>query len=272
MPEGDTIHRAAASLRAALAGKRLVRFDAPRLLPPLPQPGTTVDEVEARGKHLLIRFGDGLTLHTHMRMTGSWHLYGHGERWRKRTGAARVVLEVPDVVAVCFAAPVVEMLDRRGVARHPALRRLGPDLCLIDPDLDDAVERMAALVEPATPIGDALLDQRVASGIGNVYKCEVCFLHGVDPRTPTGQVAVDTRRALLATTSQLLQRNLTTGRRTTVRRAPEGTVYVYDRLGQPCRVCGTPIVAAPVGEQARITYWCPQCQPPGRSGSPPAGG
>ena len=247
MPEGDTIHRAAAALDRALAGRVLTRFEAPRLPPHRPfPPGTVVTGVEARGKHCLVHFDDGRTLHTHMRMTGSWHLYRPGDRWRRSRGAARVVLEVDGWVAVCFAAPVVQL-----VHDDPA-PHLGPDLCRPDPDLDEAVRRLGDLIEPDRTIGEALLDQRVAAGIGNVFKCEACFACGVDPATPVGAVDERTRRHLLDTASRRLRASLTASR---------GGLAVYGREHQPCRRCGTPIAAGKQGRDARITYWCPACQP-----------
>ncbi len=184
MPEGDTIHRAAAALRTALVGRTLTRVDVPRLPPPWPAVGAEVTGIEARGKHLLIATSDGLVVHTHQMMTGSWHLYAPGERWRKSPRAARVVLAVPGTVAVCFASPVVEVLDAAGLARHRALRRLGPDLCDPGADLDEAVTRLGRLSAPDRSIGEALLDQRIACGVGNVYRCDVLFLHGLHPTTP----------------------------------------------------------------------------------------
>ncbi|MBW3618995.1 MAG: hypothetical protein KY461_02010 [Actinobacteria bacterium] len=263
MPEGDTIHRAAARLRAVLAGRRLERFDAPRLPPPLPGAGATIGRIEARGKHLLVWFSDGFVLHTHLRMTGSWHLARPGERWQRPASQMRALVAVPGAVAICFNAPVVEVLDAGAVERHPTLRRLGPDLTAPEPDLDRAVERMASIPPPDAPIADVLLDQRVASGIGNVYKSDVCFLHGVDPRTPLSAVPTEVRRSMLEDASRLLEANLATVRRTTVPGAADGTVWVYGREGRPCRRCGTPITYARVGLHARGTYWCPVCQPPG---------
>lgn len=262
MPEGDTIHRAAARMRAALTGRELVRFEAPRLPPPLPTAGVTVDAVEARGKHLLVHFSDGLVLHTHLRMSGSWHLARPGEPWRRPASQMRALIAVPDAVAVCFNAATVEVLDAGAIERHPVLRRLGPDLTAPGPDLDRALARMASIPAPDAPIADVLLDQRIASGIGNVYKSDVCFLHGVDPRTPLSAVPVQVRRAMLADASRLLQANLATVRRTTVPGAADGTVWVYGRAGEPCRRCGTPISYGEVGAHARGTYWCPVCQPP----------
>lgn len=261
MPEGDTIHRTAATLRRVLVGRELTAFEGSRLRGAGPAPGETIDGIEARGKHLLIRFSGGLVLHTHLRMTGSWHAYRPGDRWLRSRGAARVVLWTAEAVAVCFDAPIVELLDDAAVARHPALRRLGPDLCVTDPDLDDALDRMARLDDGRRTIGDALLDQRVASGIGNVYRSEICHLHGLDPRTPLSEVDTVTRRELLTTAADLLRRNLELPVRTTVAGAPPGTLFVYGRSGRPCRTCGTTIEGALTGEHARITYWCPGCQP-----------
>src|SRR3954464_8501564 len=156
MPEGDTIHRAAARLRPALEGKALVRFEAPRAVGRPPRPGTVIDAVEAIGKHLLVRFADGTTLRTHLRMTGSWHLYRTGERWQRGQHLARAVIEgggwvpggfrapcrEPGEVAVCFAAPVVglEANDARIAHLGPALTRLD----ITDAEIDEAVRRMDA--------------------------------------------------------------------------------------------------------------------------------
>jgi NAD(P)-dependent dehydrogenase (short-subunit alcohol dehydrogenase family)/formamidopyrimidine-DNA glycosylase len=266
MPEGDTTHRAAAALRRALVGRELVRVELPRLRPPLPRIGATVQRVEARGKHLLIGSSDGLVVHTHQRMTGSWHLYRPGERWRKSARAARVVLGVDGVTAVCFASPIVEVLDAGALRRHPVLRRLGPDLCEPAADLEEVLRRVEQVPDPATPVGEILLDQRLASGIGNVYRCEVLFLHGRHPTVAIGAVPEPERRALFETAATLLRSNLDTSRRTTVDGAPPGTLWVYDREGAPCRRCGTPIQRGVLGEPARSVFWCGTCQlPPGRS-------
>jgi endonuclease VIII len=273
MPEGDTIHRAAASLRSALVGRELIRVELPRLRPPLPRLGSTIDRVEARGKHLLITTSDDLVVHSHQRMTGSWHLYRPGERWRKSPRAARAVLGVPGVLAVCFSSPIVEVLDTAAVRRHPVLRRLGPDLCEPDPDQEEVLRRLAGLADPSRPVGEVLLDQHVASGIGNVYRCDVLFLHGYHPTTPIGSIPTDGRRELFETAARLLRANLATTSRTTVPDAAAGTLWVYDRAGQPCRRCGAAIERAALGEQARVVFWCPVCQPrsPAPSGdeSPP---
>jgi endonuclease-8 len=264
VPEGDTIHRTAARLRPALTGRRLVRFEAPRVPRPHPPPGTVVDAVEARGKHLLIRFSTGEVLETHLRMTGSWHLYRPGARWAKPAQRARAVLEVEGLeveglevdgwVAVCFSAPVVRLTTT------PATGHLGPDLCLPEADLEEVVRRMGSVPEPGTALADVLLDQRICCGVGNVYKSEVCFACGVHPLTPVERVGTDARRRLAATAHRLLRANLGGGPRTTVP-GPPGGLAVYGRARRPCRRCGTPIVGARTGPQARATFWCPRCQP-----------
>jgi endonuclease-8 len=255
VPEGDTIHRTAATLRTILEGRELERFEAARIRGRAPAAGSTIRSVEARGKHLLIRFDDGAVLHTHMRMTGSWHTYRRGERWRRHPSRARVVIETLGWVAVCFDAPVIELLDERSVARHPQLTALGPDLAVAEPEIDAALARMDQLA-PQTPVGVALLDQRVASGVGNVYRSEVLWAAGADPFRPIDRIDPELRRDLLVTASRMLRANLDGWRRRTV----PGGLAVYDRAGRPCRRCGATIRTRRLGEQARSVWWCPGCQ------------
>lgn len=275
MPEGDTIHRAAARLRPALVGRPLVRFEAHRAAGSMPRPGVVVTSVEAVGKHLLVRFEDGHLLRTHLRMNGSWHLYRGGERWRKPAHLARAVVDVGDWVAVCFSAPVVvvEREGRGATVAPPALAHLGPDLCTPEADIEEAVRRMGRLPAPGTSVAEVLLDQRVAAGIGNVYKSEVLWAARVDPFAPIEDVPVATRRDLLARAHRLLVHNLGTSRRTTVS-GPAGSLAVYGRAGRPCRRCGTGIRSQRHGVQARTTSWCPGCQtsPQGTSDGPATGG
>lgn len=260
MPEGDTIHRVANRLRPALVGQPLVRLDAPRAIGRRkPAAGTEVTAVDAVGKHLLIRFADGTILRTHLRMTGSWHLYRTGERWQKPAHLVRALVEVPGWVAVCFAAPVVALEhDATGGA---SIHHLGPDLTrpdVTDADLDACLDRMDRLTEPTDEIGAVLLDQRIACGVGNVYKSEVLWACGVDPGAPVADLDAGVRRRLLATAAKMLRANAATpGRRTTHERG----LAVYGRRGEPCRRCGTPVRMRRQGEQARSTYWCPTCQP-----------
>jgi endonuclease-8 len=256
MPEGDTIHRTAQRLAAALDGRTVQRVTTPRLPERPPPPGSRIESVEAVGKHLLIRFEGGRVLRTHMGMSGSWHLYRHGERWRRPAHLARAVVEVDGWMAVCFTAPTVEWLAGDPQA-HARLGHLGPDLARRGVDVDEAVTRMSTHAAPDAEIGVVLLDQRVASGMGNVYKNEVLHACGINPFVPLATVDEVTRRRLLATAARLLRVNLGSGPRTTV----PGGVAVYGRAGRPCRRCGAPIRRARQGRPARTTYWCPTCQP-----------
>jgi endonuclease-8 len=247
VPEGDTIHRAAATLDRVLAGKPLVRFDAPTIaFRPFPV-ATVVEGAEAHGKHCLIHFDDGRTLRTHMRMNGSWHVYRSGERWRKPRAALRALVAVPGWDAVCFSAPLVELTPAR--AASLAVAHLGPDLVEPDADLDEAEAR---LVARGGTIGDALLDQRVASGVGNIWRNEACFACGVHADTAVDDIAPATRRRLLEVAARQLRAS-TAGSRP----AP----MVYGRAGEACRRCGVAIAWRRSGEHHRGIYWCPACQP-----------
>ena len=253
MPEGDTIHRVAAVLRGALRSGPITDFLARGARGPRPAIGATIEVIEARGKHLLIRFEGGITLHTHLRMEGSWRVL---ERDAEVNGSPVAVVATADATAVCRKAPVVELLDDSALRRHPQLSTLGPDLCLPDVDLDAVMRRLEALVDPSTPIGVALLDQRVAAGIGNVYRSEVLWACRIDPFALVSVIDREARRALYATASKLLRANLGPGPRRTV---PQG-LAVYERAGRDCRRCGATIRARRLGERARTTWWCDGCQ------------
>ena len=219
----------------------------------MPEPGETVVAVRAEGKHLLVDFSGGLTLRTHLRMTGRWDLYRTDERWRRASSSARVVIEVPEWVAVCFSAPDVALSRRNRVATT----HLGPDLCVPNPDFTRVAIRAAAHSLDGRTIGELLLDPRVAAGIGNVYKSETLFLERLDPAAPVHSVTPERLDALFRRAHLLLRANLGTGPRRTV---PEG-LAVYGRAGRPCRVCRTAIVRFVQGATLpRSTYWCPTCQ------------
>lgn len=266
MPEGDTLARTAAGLRPYLVGRRV---SAARARAPGPQVervvGATIEAVEARGKNLLVRFDNGLEIRTHLGMNGSWHRYPSGARWRRPAARARLALEVPGSIAVCFDAPVVELFEQRAEHRHPALARLGPDLLAPDFETAEALRRMRDPARAALPIAEVLLDQRALAGIGNVYKSEVCFVERVDPFAAIGSLDDETLHRLLATSRRLLAANARPGGRaervtTGGSRYADGPLWVYDRAGRPCRRCGTPIAARRHGELPRRTFWCPRCQ------------
>jgi endonuclease-8 len=261
MPEGDTVYLAAKRMAAALNGKRLTRAELrhPRLVQQ-DLSGRTVLGVQSVGKHLFTRFDDGRSLHSHLRMDGSWHLYRPGARWRRPGHQARAVLTTQDRVAVGFCLHDMAVLPTR--EEHRLVGHLGPDLLNPHWDSDDAAMAAKRLCEqPEVELGLALLDQRIMAGIGNLYKTEMCFLLGVSPWAPVrgvhpGVVVALGRRLLLANAERPEQS--TTGDLARGRQH-----WVYERGGRPCRRCGQRVIRAVQGEglYARHTYYCPCCQP-----------
>jgi endonuclease-8 len=257
VPEGDTIYRAARQLDRALTGQVVESSDF--RIPSLATTdlsGSTVTGTTSRGKHLLTRFDNGVTLRTHLKMDGSWSVHARGSRWRKPWHTARVVLRTPTTEAVGFQV----LLDLvRTEKEEDLVGHLGPDLLGPDWDADLALARLRA--DPSAPIGDALLEQRNLAGIGNVFKAELCFIARVDPLTPVGDVP--DLPALVARAKKLLEVNKDRSTRITTGDRRRGyQLWVYGRRG-PCLRCGTPISKADQGPpgQERLTYWCPTCQP-----------
>ena len=274
MPEGDSIFRAARALHQALAGRTVAHFDSvfPHLTNPLekqPLVGRIIDRVEARGKHLLIWFSGGLSLRTHMRMHGSWHIYRPGERWQRPRHEMRIVLGTPEFIAVAFSVPVAEFATADALERVEPLRDLGPDLLREDFNAASAAERIAARTD--MDIADALLDQRVVAGIGNIYQSETLLAAKVNPFTPVGQLTRARIESIVTMAAKFLRANVSESshgmstygglRRTTGRFDPGARFWVYRRTGKPCRRCGAPIQRARQGPHARSTYWCQKCQP-----------
>lgn len=260
MPEGDTVWLAGRRLHDALAGQRLTATDFR-----VPQLATTdlagriIREVVGRGKHLLTRIDDDLTLHTHFRMEGTWHLYRPGDRWRGGPDwQVRVVIATDQWQAVGYRLPVVELLARAD--EHRVVGHLGPDILGSDWDLDEALRRLTAA--PDREVGDALIDQRNLAGIGNLYKAESLFLARLSPwhhvrDVPDLGTVVEQARRLLAS-NRYHPAQVTTG---VNRRAQEH--WVFERAAQPCRRCRTAVTVARQGTPPldRLTYWCPTCQP-----------
>ena len=287
MPEGDTIFRAATVLRRALLGRTVVKFessledvqaaDARR-----PVAGRSVHAVEPRGKHLLIVFREpssleteasirtperlglellasDVILHTHLRMTGSWHIYRPSETWQKPKRLAVATITTDEFVAPCFSAPIVELLTAHEAARHKVLVELGPDAITPEFNKNEALVRIRR--RPELPIGVALMNQRIMSGVGNVYKSEVLFLKRVSPFVLVRDLADDLLESLIEESHRLLRLNTQGGSRRTMFRSNErDRLWVYGRSGRPCRVCGTKILMRRQGLDGRSTYYCPQCQ------------
>jgi len=264
MPEGDTIFRAARTLHAALAGRVVTSFETglatlDRVNQDTPLGGRTVERVRSIGKHLLMEFSGDLVLRTHMRMNGSWHVYRPGEGWRRPRSAMRIVVATDAWVAVAFDVPVAEFLTSRDLARHRELNALGPDV------LDDGFSPGAALERLRSrhdePIADALLNQRVMAGVGNVFKSEALFVAGVDPFRPVSTLTDEELTRVIEAAQSLLRANVFRGgRRTTRMMDPAARLWVYARTGRPCRRCGTAIASRKQSVDARGTYWCPRCQ------------
>jgi endonuclease VIII len=268
VPEGDTVYVAATRLNQALGGRVLERTDfrVPALAT-LDLAGRTVIEVVPRGKHLFFRLDGGMTLHTHYKMDGSWHLYGRGETWRGPGFEVRVVLETEDWVAVGFRLPIVELLDTANEA--DVVGHLGPDPLREDWDAQTALALLGA--EPDREIGEVLLDQRVIAGPGNVYKSEVCFLHGVDPWTTVREVR--DLPGLVDLLARLMQANRRTGTQvTTGDTRPGRQRWVYGRAGKPCLRCGSKVRKNDQQGYGgdRVTFWCPTCQPRSETAKPAA--
>jgi endonuclease VIII len=256
MPEGDTIHRLAAELDSELGEGPLLGIRTLRPVPGrYPEPGAAIHGTEARGKHLLTRFGGGEILHTHLRMQGAWRLATPSARLPGRPSTRSVVIETARVIAVGVDVPVVELLTGRDLIRHPVLASLGPDLCAPDLDVDIVLARLGAL-DGATPIAVALLDQRVAAGIGNVYRSEILWACSQDPFAPLAEVPPPVRGTLYGAAHDLLRANLGPGPRRTV----PGGLAVYERAGRACLRCGGRIAAGRIGEVPRTVWWCRGCQ------------
>jgi endonuclease VIII len=258
MPEGDVVWQTARRLHQALAGRALTRSDfrVPRLAT-VDLTGDVVTETASRGKHLLTRTSNGLTVHTHLRMDGSWRVRPAAERIRD-DHRIRLVLGNEDWQAIGYQLGIVELI--RTSEESKVTGHLGPDLLGADWDSDEAVRRLSA--EPGRPIGEALLDQKNLAGIGTWFCAEMLFLRGIDPWRSVG--SVEDVHALVDLGHRLLDANKTRPGHTStgdLRRGRES--WVYGRAGRPCRRCGTVIRRGEQGPpgQERLRFWCPSCQP-----------
>lgn len=260
VPEGDTVWRLCRRLHEVLAGRRLSRgeFRVPALAT-TELSGVRVLEVRSQGKHQLFRLDNEMTLHTHLRMDGTWRIFSAGRRWSGGPDyEIRSILATAEHDAVGYRLPVIELIPTTN--EPDVVGHLGPDLLGPDWDSDEAVRRIST--EPDLTIGEALLDQRNLAGIGTFYRAEVLFLQGLHPRTPVAEVKNLAR--LVQRSHQLLYANRWRPEQaTTGDLRPGRRTYVFGREGEPCRRCGTPIQAetfGPIGQERR-SFWCPRCQP-----------
>jgi endonuclease-8 len=249
--EGDTILRAARRIEAAL-GAGTVEASAPsprgRAARIERLDGRAFERAGAHGKHLLLHFGE-LVLHSHLGMSGSWHTYRPGEPWRKPIGAAWAVLSAERAEAVQFGGPTLRLLRAESVHRDPVLARLGPDILATDFDAERIAHSLASV--PERSLGDALLDQHLVAGIGNIFKSEACFAAHLDPWQRVGDLPHEQLRHVAQAAHDLMQEAVDDGRQDRA---------VYKRAGRPCPRCGTPIRSRGQGDANRTTYWCPSCQ------------
>jgi endonuclease-8 len=269
MPEGDTIHKLAAYLDAALAGALVCAI---RLHPAFgPSVGARrLLRAASEGKHLFLTFDDGTELRSHLGMYGAWHRYPRGAPWRKPRRQASIVLSTAADDFVCFNAKEVQWLRVHGFARADQAARLGADLIRDGLTAAELLRRLRHFSAPQTPLVDVLLDQRIAAGIGNVFKSEVLFLQRQAPGQRLADLDDAALLGLYRSAQALLGENLGGGARTT-RFAGDGRgrLWVYGRRDLPCLRCGTPVRRALLGRQPRSTYWCPRCQAlPRRQRSP----
>jgi len=276
MPEGDTIFRTARSIGRALIGRPVTVFRSTyplltRFNDDTPLRGQTVERVDARGKWMLIYFSGGGILASHLLMNGRWHIYRQGERWQLPRFHMRIVIENQQYQAVGFRVPVAEMHTARSLERNTRIPRPQIDLLSEDFDADAALERL--IERPQEAIADALLDQTVLAGVGNVFKSEICFVNALHPFRAVGSLTRDEAASAIRTAQKLLRANVLEDsgdlivtfrgqqRRTTHRSDPAESLWVYGRNGEPCRRCGQAIRRRIQGDDARVTFWCPRCQP-----------
>lgn len=258
MPEGEAIHRTAAALRTALVGRAVLSFEGPHVDGPIPAPGRVIELVESRGKQLDITWDDGLILHTNLFLGGAWHLYRNGERWRKPMSQMRVGINVDAFTAVCFGARIIETYREFDTHRHPGFGRSGPDLCVESPDVATVVDSLCRYDDLEAPIAEALLDQQVAYGVGNVYRSEILWACRQHPMAPVSMLARSDLERVVGTAATILHANLNPASAATADERLR--LAVYGRNGQQCLRCGDTIEVRRVGEHARLLYWCPGCQ------------
>jgi endonuclease-8 len=259
MPEGDTIHYAAGRIRPVLEGHvpdelatphaRFARDRWPERLA-----GRAVRSVDAHGKHLFLRFEGDLTIHSHLRMTGSWRVFAPGQRWTRSPRAAWLVLRRGGSEVVQFNGPVLELMTESRTRFDRRIAGLGPDILAPEFDYERFLRRLRE-DDPTRPIGDAVLEQRTVAGIGNMWKVEACFEAGIDPWRPLGKVSDDEAVAIVDAARPRMQQSARDGNQDRHKR-------VHGRAGLPCPRCGADSLIRAKGQwdDNRLTFWCPRCQ------------
>ena len=262
MPEGDALYRYANMLRPVLKDRVITAAKAqgPGPIPRVEKlVGATCSDVRSIGKNLIIWFDNGLAIRGHLRMYGSWEVYAHGQPWRKGPRAARLVLETAETVVVNFNAPVVELIPQRAMEYFVPLAGLGPNLLDDDFDADEVFRRFRDPLLAGITIGDAIMDQKVMAGVGNIWKHEALFRTGLNPWRTVGSLSDDEVRGLILMSQGLLRASVGKPNHLNLPKRPRA--HVYKRTGQLCYRCGTRLRAAPQGNDVRHTTWCPACQP-----------
>ena len=263
MPEGDTIHKIAGFLAPRLTSRQIVAVRMADRAAARSCEARRIEGVHARGKHLFIELDNGTALRSHLGMHGSWHRYARAEPWRKPSAQASLVLRVGDDEYVCFNAKEIELVRQASVRGRIVQSRAGPDLIADDVEFAQLGRRARAFNDSDVLVADVLLDQRVAGGIGNVYKSEVLFIERVPPQVPLGDVSDDSLARCFATAADLLRRNLGGGKRVTrFENDGAGRLWVYGRTALPCLRCDGRVTGRRLGRHHRSTYWCPACQTP----------
>jgi endonuclease-8 len=275
MPEGDTIYRAARTLNLAIGGQTVTSFES--VLPHISRVdvdkgivGRTVEKVEARGKWLLMYFSGDLILLSHMLMSGSWHIYRPGESWQRGRYDMRVAIGTPKMLAVAFKVPLAEFHTPESLSRREGFNSVGPSVLGVEFDQAEMMARLRS--RPDLEVGVSLLTQSLLSGIGNVFKSEICFACGVNPFRTVRTLTEDELKCIVLQARKFMLANITDAskdgivtyapmRRTTGRSNPTERLWVYHRAGEPCRRCGGAIESRKQGFDARTSFWCPQCQP-----------
>ncbi|HVD86705.1 MAG TPA: DNA-formamidopyrimidine glycosylase family protein [Solirubrobacterales bacterium] len=251
MAEGDTILRLARRFQSTLVGETVTAAaPSPRggALGIERLDGRRLQSAEARGKHLLLDFGE-VSLHSHLGMSGGWHFYRHGAVWRRPRSSAWAVLSGGGWDVVQFGGPTLRVMPTSRLRRDPQIVRLGPDILADDFDPEAVVATIGA--DPSRGLGDALLDQQLVAGIGNIFKSEACFAAGVDPWRPVGDLSGEELRAVLSAARTLMLEAVESGRH------PQ---RIYRRRQGACPNCRGPISSRGQGDANRTTYWCPRCQ------------